>query len=354
MKTILLLLILPLSIINAKTIKNNNNIPVTKWTGARRVLESAGVSPAISIADSRIVEGNSGHGVVEAMVTLSQVMTAPFSVNYRTKNVTAIAGEDYEAAKGSIIFAPGEMMKRIKVSVIGEVLCEEDETFQIILGNSSDASIDAGAGMVTIVNDDCRGNNKSGTPASGSGGAVNISGNLSVYEVRLTHTGYTSFTTGPSECGIRSNGRVVLTGLLSGSEKVAEDDDITYRGTLQMDMDIDICSVMRKPNGEDALCGMTVIGSGPVKAELEIYFDSRGGYIKIEHTSGQFLKNVYGSCDHAQISEEQTMVPNKTIASIFNGRELPMLTDRTLRVGRLVETDGENETVVEVLRILSQ
>jgi len=123
---------------------------------------------------------------------------------------------------------------------------------------------------------------------------------------------------------------------------------------IVLDMDIDICSAMRKTNGEDELCAMTVIGSGPVNVELEIYFDARGAYIKIEHTSGKFLKNVYGSCDHAQISEEQTMVPNKTIASIFNGRELPMLTDRTLRVGRLVETDGENETVVEVLRILSQ
>jgi hypothetical protein len=98
---------------------------------------------------------------------------------------------------------------------------------------------------------------------------------------------------------------------------------------------------------------MTVIGSGPVKAELEIYFDARGGYIKIERTSGQFLSNVYGSCDQAQIDEEQTMVPIKTIASIFNGRELPMLTDRTLKVGRWVETDGENETVVEVLRVVN-
>ncbi len=44
------------------------------------------------------------------------------------------------------------------------------------------------------------------------------------------------------------------------------------------------------------------------------------------------------------------MVPNKTIASIFNGRDLPMLTNRTLRVGRYVETGSGNETVVEVLR----
>jgi hypothetical protein len=96
---------------------------------------------------------------------------------------------------------------------------------------------------------------------------------------------------------------------------------------------------------------ITVIGSGPVNADLEIQSDQRGGYIKIEYTSGLFLKNLFGSCDQAQIDEERDMVPNKTIASIFNGRDLPKLTDRTLRVGRYVEDDGAgNITVIEVLR----
>ena len=48
--------------------------------------------------------------------------------------------------------------------------------------------------------------------------------------------------------------------------------------------------------------------------------------------------------------DEEKMVPNKTIASIFNGRDLPMLTERRLRVGRYVETEDQNETVVEVIR----
>jgi hypothetical protein len=44
------------------------------------------------------------------------------------------------------------------------------------------------------------------------------------------------------------------------------------------------------------------------------------------------------------------MTPNETGAVIFNGRDLPMLTRRTLRVGTYVEKPGDHETVVEVLR----
>ena len=154
---------------------------------------------------------------------------------------------------------------------------------------------------------------------------------------------------------IRPNGKVVLTGLVAGMENVHEHDDINYIGNLQMNIDIDICST--RPTGgdpPDVLCGMTVIGSGTVAVELDIYYDQRGGYIKFEHKSGPFFKNVFGTCDEVQINEEEAMVPNQSIASMFNGMALPMLTNRTLRVGRYVESDGVIETVVEVLRKIRQ
>jgi hypothetical protein len=53
------------------------------------------------------------------------------------------------------------------------------------------------------------------------------------------------------------------------------------------------------------------------------------------------------------MNEEEDMVPNKTIASIFNGYELPMLKTRTLRVGRYAVSGESGETVVEVLRKLN-
>ena len=177
---------------------------------------------------------------------------------------------------------------------------------------------------------------------------------IAVYEVRLTHTGYTSLGGKLEDCPIRSNGTVVLTGRLEGEESGDRYDPVLYTGVLQIDIDMDICSIKRLANGEDRFCGMRVKGNGPVKVELQTSdtITNQETWIKIRYdtTMGNFTKSVNGDCDLAEMSEEQIMVPNETIASIFNGRGLPKLTNRTLRVGRYVETDDGNVTVVEVLR----
>src|SRR5688572_13388698 len=128
------------------------------------------------------------------------------------------------------------------------------------------------------------------------------------------------------------NGKVVLSGLLEGTEFVGDADDIYYEGILNLEINnMDICSMKRLPNGEDKFCNIYVSGKGKVKTTLEIYSDGgdevRGAYIKIESDStvhGSFTKNVGGSCDTEQTVKERDMVPNKTIAAIFNGKDLPM------------------------------
>ena len=98
----------------------------------------------------------------------------------------------------------------------------------------------------------------------------------SIYEINLTYTGYISDPGTLDNCTIRPNGKVVLTGLVSGYEQVDPDEDIMYRGNLQLDIDIDICAIKRVA-GEDKFCGMSVIGSGQVNVELEVQTDARGG-----------------------------------------------------------------------------
>ena len=177
------------------------------------------------------------------------------------------------------------------------------------------------------------------------------SGSLSEYEVQITYTGYTALYGSLEDCQIRKNGKVVLRGLLSGNENAGRYDPILYTGVLQLSIDMDICSAMRV-NGEDKFCSMTVKGSGPVTTELEIDTFAGYGYIKIKYdiSLGKFQKSVVGTCDHTQLVEEEKMVPNESIAAIFNGKELSMLKDRTLLVRKYVEKDGDFETVVEVLR----
>ena len=178
-----------------------------------------------------------------------------------------------------------------------------------------------------------------------------ISADTSIYEVRFSFTGYQSFSGDASDCPIRPSGTVVLKGLLKGIENVGRDDDVQYTGILQLDIDIDICSV-KGEGGNAKLCGITITGSGLVKTELEIYYDGRGGYIQIKDTTSRgFRKNASGTCDQGEIAEERIMIPLKTIASEFNGLELPMLTHRTLREGpsQIVLTE-QGELLVEVLR----
>jgi hypothetical protein len=309
----------------------------------------------VSIAEATVIKGDKGQRPVKAMVYLSKAATEPVTVKYSTENGSAKAGVDYVAANGSITFEPGEAAKWITISIIGEVAADPDEdahvnnsaNFIIRLFQAAGAIIDMGRAYITIIQ------NITGNPSFAGGGTQ------AVYEVMISYTGYTSFAGTAADCEMRKDGVVVLSGYLSGKENVASDDDILYTGNLEMTIDIDICSADRPPgSSEDKFCYIRVNGSGKVYTELEIYtgtdaagkFDGRGGYIKIENKDGLFKRTVTGGCG-AQVDEEWTMVPNKSISSIFNGKELQKLLTRTLRKGIYTDTDNEgNITVVEVLR----
>ena len=68
---------------------------------------------------------------------------------------TALAGSDFVSQSGTVTFLAGETTKQITVSVIGELVVEPDETFNVTLSNaSSGLTIVDGLGVVAIVNDD--------------------------------------------------------------------------------------------------------------------------------------------------------------------------------------------------------
>jgi hypothetical protein len=89
------------------------------------------------------------------------------------------------------------------IGIVGEPVVEPDERFEVVLSNAVGAAMPGGSGAVTIVNDDATG------------------GNLPTYEVRFTSTGYTGAMAGAPDCPVRKNGKVVMTGLVSGRENVA-------------------------------------------------------------------------------------------------------------------------------------
>ena len=112
--------------------------------------------PKISIEDLAAFEGNSGEQT-QFIVTVS--LDRPndeqsVMVDYATSDDTAIAGEDYTDATGTVTFAPGETVQTFIVEVGADTTPEPNETFLIDLSNPVNADILRPQGLITIINDD--------------------------------------------------------------------------------------------------------------------------------------------------------------------------------------------------------
>lgn len=111
-------------------------------------------APVISITNSKLSEGNAGTKQLNFTVTLSSPATQNVTVNYKTKDGTAIAPGDYTALTGTLSFAPGETIKTVSVAIKGDTNIETDETFKLVLSNPVNATIAKTAATGTILNDD--------------------------------------------------------------------------------------------------------------------------------------------------------------------------------------------------------
>jgi hypothetical protein len=88
-------------------------------------------------------------------VTLSAAYDVPVTVRFATADGTATgASNDYAAASGTLTFAPGETTKTITIAVKGDRKKEADETFFVNLAGATNALIEDGQGIGTILDDD--------------------------------------------------------------------------------------------------------------------------------------------------------------------------------------------------------
>jgi hypothetical protein len=80
------------------------------------------------------------------------------SVDYATRNGTALAGQDFIATQGSLKIYPNEDHALILVEVMGDNLPEPDETFYLDVFNPVGGSFGPGVVQLTavrtILNDD--------------------------------------------------------------------------------------------------------------------------------------------------------------------------------------------------------
>ncbi len=127
-------------------------------TSAIATIQDDDAKPTVSIVNTTaldVKEGNADKTAYTFEVRLSKQAASDVTVDYTTQNGTAISGEDYDAATGSITFKAGETIKTITVNGIGDTKFEQNETFSVNLTNvSSNAEFVAQSATATIVNDD--------------------------------------------------------------------------------------------------------------------------------------------------------------------------------------------------------
>jgi hypothetical protein len=134
------------------------------WGGSYSGMELLSVSiadpalqpttPAISINDVSVTEGQSGTVNAQFTVSLSAKASGQVSVNWVTANGTATAGSDYTAGGGAVTFAAGDLTKTVTVQVNGDTAAEPNETFYVNLSSPSGGTLADGQGVGTITNDD--------------------------------------------------------------------------------------------------------------------------------------------------------------------------------------------------------
>ncbi|MCB0975995.1 MAG: PKD domain-containing protein [Acidimicrobiales bacterium] len=119
-------------------------------------------TPSLSIGPAAVTEGDSGTTTLSFPVTLSAPSGETVTVDWTTASGDEPeAGVDYEAANGTLTFAPGETQKYIDVTVYGDTVDEPGiwgaEWMGLILSNSVNATLPGGWGNLTfgfIVDDD--------------------------------------------------------------------------------------------------------------------------------------------------------------------------------------------------------
>lgn len=110
--------------------------------------------PVITITDASVTEGDGGIRTITFTVALSRASSQPVSVRYETADGAAKAGEDYEAASGTLIFAPGETTKTITIVIKGDKKKEGKETFFVKLWQADNALLLDYLALGAIFDDD--------------------------------------------------------------------------------------------------------------------------------------------------------------------------------------------------------
>lgn len=216
------------------------------------------VTPALSINDVSVNEGNSGSTFATFTVALSQAGTQNITVNYATANGTATtADSDYAAASGSLSFPAGTTTKTVAVMINGDTKVEGDETFSVNLSGAANATISDANGAGLIRNDD----------------AAVVLPAVSVAEASVTegNSGVAAMNFTVSLSAAAGSTVTVNYATIDGTATVADSDYSAANGTLSFAPGVTSRSVAVNVNGDTRSEGTEVLAlrlSSPSGATL--------------------------------------------------------------------------------------
>ncbi len=141
--------------------------------------QAAQLTPRVSVESTLVGESEP---FVEHVFELSAPSSQVVSVNYALANSTAQHTVDYIAHSGTVTFGVGETTRTVRTQVLDDTRVENDEWFNVILSNPTNAVIGNGGGRVAIVDNDAT----AGAPGISIGDAVvDESHEFAVFDVTL-------------------------------------------------------------------------------------------------------------------------------------------------------------------------
>ena len=124
------------------------NATVADSTGVGTITDDD-TAPTLSVTDNSGPEQNSP---LPFTVQLSRSYPQTVTVGYSTANGSAVAGQDYTSASGTLTFAAGTTQQTVNVSILDDQVSEGSETFFVNLATPSGGAVigDAqGVGTIT-------------------------------------------------------------------------------------------------------------------------------------------------------------------------------------------------------------
>ncbi len=124
----------------------------TPFGAVLTIVDDDETTPTVQFAVPAITKGE-GSGTHAIEVTLSAASGKLVTVDFATSDGTATAGSDYAPLNDSLSFAPGQTSATFELTILDDLLDENDETVNLVLSNPINATLGAVSSAIFTIDD---------------------------------------------------------------------------------------------------------------------------------------------------------------------------------------------------------